>query len=148
MPNVYVIMGDRNARKSATIRALTGAFQKDVYQVAIQDTRIINVFVHISSLQESQISPQQFIHQIGQNDYQYVLVSLWISQGNRQPNGSVYIQNFLNARWNILQIVVLGTNHLPYGLSPNIPHPKHIPNSQGLPANQIASQIREWWQWL
>ena len=148
MPDAYVIMGDRNTRKSSTIRALTGAFQRGLYRVATQNAGVIDIFVQISALQESGISPQQFIQQVGQNNYQYVLVSLWISQGNGQPNGQTYIQYFLYAGWNILAIVVLGTNRLPYFLPRNTPPPRFIPNSQALPANQISSQIRTWWQWL
>ena len=148
MPDVYVIMGDRNAKKSATIRALTGAFRKGLYQVATQNAGVIDIFVQISSLQESRIPPQAFIQQVQRGNYQYVLVSLWISQGNGRPNGLTYIHSFLNAGWNIQAIVVLGTNVLPYNLPRRIPNPNFIPNSQNLPANQIASQIRGRWQWL
>ncbi len=148
MTDVYVIMGDRNTRKSATIRALTGAFKRGLYRVATQNVGVIDIFVQISSLQESRIPPQNFIQQVQQSNYQYVLVSLWIFQSNRQPNGLTYIQSFLNAGWNIQAIVVLGTDRLPYNLPADTPNPNFIPNSQNLPANQIASQIRGWWQWL
>ena len=147
MQDVFIIMGDRNTRKSATIRALTGAFRKGEYQVA---THIINmdVFVQISSLQESGISTQDFIREANQNSCINVLVSLWIHQGNGQPNGLTYIQDFLNAGWNLRDIVVLGINNLPYNLPTGSSNPNFIPNSQNLPANQIASQIRGWWQWI
>ena len=148
MPDVYVIMGDGNTRKSATIRALTGAFQRGLYQVATRNAGVIDIFVQISALQESKISPQQFIQEVTQNNYQHILVSLWISQGGRQPSGQDYIRNFLNAGWNILEILVLGTATLSYNLPPGSPPPNYIPNSRNLPANQIASQIRTWWQWL
>jgi len=147
MLNIFIIMGDRNTRKSATIRALTGAFQRKVYQVATQMGNI-DIFVQISSLQESRISPQKFIKEIEEYNCPNVLVSLWISQGNGQPDGLTYIREFLNRGWNIQQIVVLGVNNLPYNLPQNTPSPNYIPNSRDLPANQIASQIREWWQWL
>jgi hypothetical protein len=147
MPNVFIIMGDRNTRKSATIRALAGPFQKGIYQVATHIGNI-DIFVQISSLQESRISPQNFISEISQDNYQNVLVSLWVSNGNGQPNGYTYIQDFVHAGWNIQEIVVLGVNNFPNNLPENTPNPRFIPNSQNLPANQIASQIREWWQWL
>lgn len=147
MPNVFIIMGIRNGKKSAAIRALSGAFKRGKYSVATLNGNI-DVFIQISSLQESKISPQAFIREVNQNRYPNVLVCLWISQGRGQPTGETYIQNFLNAGWNIQQIVILGANNLPYNLPQNTTHPNYIPNSQNLPANHIASQIRSLWQWL
>jgi len=147
MPDIFIILGDRNTRKSATIRALTGAFQKGLYQVATRGGNI-DIFVQISSLQESRISPQDFISEVSQNHYQSVLVSLWISNGNGQPNGHTYIQDFLHVGWNIREIVILGVNNLPTNLPQNTPTPTFILHSRTLPANQIASQIRGLWQWL
>ncbi len=147
MPNIFIIMGDRNTRKSATIRALTGVFHGGVYKVATKE-RDIDVFVQISSFQESKMSSQDFIGKVNENNYSNVLVALWVSKGNKQPNGFTYIQDFLDASYNIQQIVVLGTNNLPYDLPKNTPNPNYIHNSQNLPANRIASRIRRWWQWL
>ena len=146
MPDVYVIMGDKNTRKSSTIRALTGVYNKGVYEIAIQGGQVIDVFVQISSLQESGISPQEFIKET--KNYQHILLSLWILSGNGQPDGLTYIQDFINAGWDIREIVVLGMNNLPYNLPTNAPKPKYIQNSINLPANQIASQIRNWWKWF
>jgi hypothetical protein len=148
MSNIFAIIGERNTRKSATTRALTGAFKRGVYQIETSGGDIIDFFVQISSLQESGISPKEFIEECNQNSYSDVLVCLWISGGNGQPNGLTYIQNFLNAGWDIREIVVLGTNKLPYTLPQHTPTPNFVSNSQNLPANNIASRIREWWQWL
>ncbi len=148
MPNIFIILGGRNTRKSSTIRALTGVSRENIYQVAIQ-RGIIDVFVKISSLQESKISPEDFISEVNQNRYQNVLVSLWIARSGQQPDGNVYIQNFLRTGWNIREIVVLGRDSLPYNNLPQgLPEPRFILNSREMPVNQIASQIRERWQWL
>jgi len=48
MPDMYVIMGDRNTRKSATIRALTGAFKRGPHQVATRNAGVTDIFVQIS----------------------------------------------------------------------------------------------------
>jgi len=78
-----------------------------------------------------------------------VLVCLWISEGNGQPNGHTYIKAFLKEGWNIKEkIVILGTNELPYDLPQDTPDLKFIHDSQNRPANWIASQVREWWRWL
>lgn len=152
MVDIFIIMGGRNTKKSATIRALTGVFKRKNYKVAIETRQgnidVINVFVQISSLQESRISPQDFINQIKQNGYLNVLVSLWISSSNGQPDGITYIQEFISVGWNIREIVVLGTNSLSDHLPTDAPAPNFIPNSRDLPANQVASQIRRLWQWL
>ena len=148
MPNIFIIMGEKNTRKSATIRALTGVHHKTRRGYQIGTPRgDINVFIKISSLQESPISPQDFITDIQNRNYQNVLISLWISQGNGQPNGVTYIREFLNVGWNISQIVVLGTDNI-QNSPQNTPVPYYISNSRTLPSNTIASQIRERWQWL
>ena len=148
MPNIYIIMGNGNSGKSRTIRALTGISRmRDTgYQIGTQ-IGDINVYVRVSSLQESDISPQDFIREVQNGNYQNVLVGLWINQGNGQPNGVNYIQEFLNAGWNINQIVILGANNVP-NLPQNTSQPNPILNSRTLPSNTIASYIRNWWQWL
>jgi len=152
MPDLYIIMGDRNVRKSSTIRALTGAYNKGVYKIAIKSGQVIDVFVQISSLQESKISPEDFIKEVNSEKYKHVLLSLWISPGNEQKSGLDYINEFIKEKeWSIKEIVVLGMNESEknnLGLPTNVPTPNFIQNSGSLPANQIASQIRNWWCWL
>lgn len=36
MPDVWIIMGESGTKKSATIRALTGAFKKGYYDISYQ----------------------------------------------------------------------------------------------------------------
>lgn len=148
MPDIFVVIGDANSRKSYTIRALTGAYNKGFYDIGLQNNNILNVYVHISSLQESRISPQQFVTDLNTVGYSYVLVSLWIRSGHGQPDGLTYLNAFISAGWNVQDIVVLGTPQLPYALPTSVPTPAFIPNSVGLPANNIASQIRGTWNWL
>ena len=149
MPDVFVIMGDRNTRKSSTIRALTGIYQRKVYQVALRSNVRIDIFVHPSSLQEVKLSPPIFINQVNQNNYNYILVSLWISPYRNFPNGMTYIGSFIQASWNIRGIVILGSATLPNSPSLSLSAlPQFIPNSSMLASNEIASQIRNWWQWL
>ena len=146
MPDMYLIMGDRDVRKSSTIRALTGAPRKNVYEVATAEGNI-DVFVQLSSLQESEIEPEEFIDEVG--GYLHVLISLWIRQRNEQlPDGLTYIRHFLDAGWNIRQVVVLGAEELPYELPLAVENVHYIPDAENMPTNQIAHQIREWWQWL
>jgi hypothetical protein len=147
MPNIFIIIGEDNTRKSSTIRALTGASKRNVYQVATINQHI-QIFVQISALQEQGKSPQQFMNEITQMSCPNVLLSLRINAVGRQPNSLTYIQNFLGANWCIREIVVLGTNQLPYNLPNNLPTINYIPNARNMTNNEIASKIRQWWQWL
>jgi len=146
--NVYLILGDSHTRKSSTIRALTGAYNKRIYEIATQNGNI-EAYVQISSLQESQISPEDFINSEDIENVENILVSLWIQgRGNNIPNGLGYIQSFIQSGWNIINpIIVLGTNNLPFVLPQNI-QPSFIEDSPILPANAIANRIRDQWNWL
>ena len=148
MPNIFIIMGDEKTKKSSTIRALTGIYQMRSYDVGTQNGEI-NVFIHPSSLQETDTSSQEFINK--HTTKENILVSLWIRDKRGRddyfPVGIEYIRNFIDAGWNISQIVGLGVDNIP-NLSQNTPQPHYILNSRNLPSNTIASQIREWWRWL
>src|SRR5258708_7194310 len=111
MPTVYAILGDENTRKSSTTRALTGAEQRRVMSVATAAGRI-DIFVQISSLQESHILPQDFIAEMTAAGHQNILVTLWFSQLGALATGTDYLREFANAGWVIQQIVVLGTTPL------------------------------------
>ena len=148
MPDIYVIMGDRDVKKSSTIRALTGAARETVFEVATEEGNI-DVFIKLSSLQESGEEPEEFINEVTDGGYSHVLISLWIRQRNEQlPDGLTYIHRFLDAGWNIRQIVVLGAEELPYELPQAVENVHYIPDAENMPTNQIAHQIREWWRWL
>jgi hypothetical protein len=147
MPTVYAMLGDGNTRKSSTTRALTGAAQRRIVSVATA-AGSIDVFVQISSLQESRILPQEFIAEMITARHQNLLVTLWVSPLGAFPPGTDYLREFAIAGWVIQQIVVLGTTPLLPPLHAGAPTPNLIPNSPATPANQIASFIRGWWNWL
>jgi len=144
MPNVFVLIEEDGARKSSTIRALTGIHNKGDWQVATT-TVIMNIYIETRSLQEKSIRPQDFINQFGNK--QNILISLRINPCKGCPGGVDYINAFVSNGWNISQIVILGTNILP-GLSQGLPQPFPIPIVPIEPANQIASRIRTRWGWF
>ncbi len=150
MPDIYIIIGGKNTRKSSTIRALTGAHSKGIYQIKTANN-VLDTYVQISSLQESKITPQDFIKTINSSNANHVILSLWINASkkyvNQHPHGVNYIDEFIKAGWEIKQITVLGAANLP-NLPNNAPHPNYIQNAQNMPSNQIASQIRSIWNWL
>ena len=151
MPTVYAILGDSNSRKSSTVRALTGASQYGHWSLTTLAGNLPDFYVQVSSLQEKGISPQDFIAKITAIGRQNILVTLWISQRitptATYPAGTDYLRAFAGAGWIIQQIVVLGTTPLP-PLHAGAPTPNLIQRSATMPANQIASLIRGWWNWL
>lgn len=147
MPTVYAILGDGNTRKSSTSRALTGVAQRKAVTVATPVGNI-DVFVQIKSLQEANISAQDFITEMTQAGHSHMLVTLWVSQFWTFPPGTDYLRDFAIAGWTINQIVVLGPTPLAPPLHAGAPVPRLIPNSAITPVNQIASQVRGWWNWL
>ena len=152
MPNIFIIIGDQNTRKSSTIRALTGVGREREIAVATL-TQTISVFAKVSSLQEADILPQDFITSVQGHNYDNILVSLRIAEivgrnGTRYPIGQTYIQEFVNVGWNIAEVVVLGNNILPYPLPAVAPALNSIANSTNIPVNQISTTIKNWWNWI
>ena len=148
--DVYIIMGDPNTKKSATVRALTGIYNKNVWEIETVGGSAFRMFIQVSSLQESGILPGDFVTSIGSiSGITAVLVTLWIDRNpyNGCPDGRTYISQFLGAGWTIREIVVLGRGSLPYSLPAGSPPPLHISNISR-PANAIAHDIRNRWEWL
>ena len=157
MPNLFIVLGNENTRKSSTIRALTGIYRESNYLIETHPGNMM-VFAKSSSLQESKIQPMDFIHRINTENFDNVLTALWIhdyiytdpatGQQIRYPTGIEYVRDFLTANWHIQQIVVLGTNGLPNPLPAGCPTPNYVPNSAAKAANEISSDVRRWWNWL
>jgi hypothetical protein len=108
----------------------------------------IDVFLQISSLQEQNILPPVFIAEMTAAGHSNILVTLWVSQLGAFPAGTDYLRDFEGAGWIINQIVVLGATPLLPPLHIGAPIPNPIPHSATMPANQIASLVRGWWNWL
>ena len=60
-PNVYIIMGETNMKKSSTIRCLAGIHNKNIFDIKHQNGNIRPTFVLASSLQEAKISESDFV---------------------------------------------------------------------------------------
>ncbi len=166
MRRVFVILGESRSGKSATIRALTGAFRRGILQVATQDGNI-DIFVQISALQEAKIRPDGFIDEVnrveGEPD---ILVALRprSTNGGNFPDAMSYIAQFEQEGWSIVGIVFLDselnalTNALTDELRDRYQHLFVVPNSRYIPANEItpryipaneiAHRIRGEWGWL
>jgi len=149
MRRVFVILGESRSRKSTTIRALTGAFQRGPWQVATQDGNV-NIFAQISALQEANISPEEFVQTINATENgPDVLVTLRLRASRANPDAFGYIERFEQEGWDVVAIVLLG--RAPQESSNRLSEISHeffaIPDSIELPSNWIAHQIRERWGW-
>jgi len=154
MPNIFIVVGDANAGKSALIRCLTGLSRRrdGTWRVATEQNPDMPIFVLISALQESENyarTPAQFIKDVNEKGFENVLVPLRRSRSRGFPDCYEYINAFHNADgWEIMQIVVLGEgfeeNRLPAGLLNllviNLP--------QENPANHNAANVRRQWGWI
>jgi hypothetical protein len=151
MPNVYVILGDSNARKSSTMRALTGVRQEsDYWEMATRSGGVDIFYIRTMSLQEAGITPQVFVKKINQLVVSNVFISLRIKPlkkaGKIYAAGADYLDAFKRAKWNIKTLFVLGDPALPPRLPTGI-RANLISKSRTRPANEIASTIRGVWNW-
>lgn len=151
MPDIYVVLGYANCRKSSTVRALTGASRRGMFSIATA-AGISDFFVQITSLQEAGIMPATFSQEMRQRNSQNILTSLWITErtygATTYPAGIEYFREFLAQGWTVRGVSVLGANTLPYQLPTGCPVPNYVVNPAQMANNQIASQIRNWWHWV
>jgi hypothetical protein len=144
--NVYLLMGDRNTRKSSSVRCLTGLYKKDTRKIELVNKEEIEIFAMLQALQEAKVHPDVFIKLVKKEKYSNVLVPLRIERANRCPAGSEYVKKFLDEGWNVKPIIVLGTDRLPYQLASNIV-PEYIKDSADKPNNRNVKKIRSKWGW-
>ena len=99
MPDIYLIIGYPDCRKSSTVRALTGAAQRRTFLIAT-DVGLENFFVQITSLQEAGIMPSDFINEMQRiNSTINILSNLWITEridgSTTYPAAAEYLQQFI-----------------------------------------------------
>lgn len=152
--NLTIILGNKNSRKSSTIRALTGLGRRGICQIELDNHipnlkgSIIDFYVRISSLQESGESPEIFIQEIELNKYENILIPLWIDQLNDLPNGKKYIDIFVERKCDIKEVIVLGSNKLPYDIPIAKSSIYYLPDSKTTPNNRNIKEIKKWIKWI
>lgn len=151
MPNLYVIIGEQNTRKSSTIRALSGFYRRDKnltkpHYITFTNGNVEDFYIDPTSLQEKKISSQKLINDA--LNYNNVLICLREHPFNNLPDYYSYLNDFMNAGWNLVGITVLGTNNLHKGIPISNVSPLFEQNSITMPSNQIAHRIRNSWNWL
>ena len=149
MPNVWAVIGQGNARKSSTIRALTGVGNTRHLPPAgatppLWDVSFVGgpvqTYVFALALQEIHITSADFIQMVNASGAHEVIVALRYT--NAVYGGAMaYLTAFQTAGWNIAGYAVLGPNNPGIGFGGGI----HIPGNMTTPSNAIAGQLRSAW---
>lgn len=155
-PNVYVILGEANMRKSSTMRCLSGVDRKNVYKIQHANGNIRDTFVQITSLQEADCTESEFVTYVTQNvkkPYEDIFICLRINnlihpKTKRQLNRAEdYINHFKNIKWNIVAIVDFqdANNTVQLG---NITSTLTLTDTHKDPANYTASIVKNHFNWI
>jgi len=137
MTKAFIIIGEAGMRKSGAVRALTGAYHRGLYPVETKNSGVLDLFVQIRSLQEVKKSAVKFIEEMSDEGYNHILLTL------RPEGANNYIKKFIKAKWEIISIITFIKDNVP-----DIEQTYHtINNTDSMPANKIASVIRNLWNW-
>jgi hypothetical protein len=144
MPTVWAVIGQHNARKSSTIRALTGKgnvrlANPGLWDVLYVGLGLVPTLVFPVGLQEVNIPAAQFILTVGAIQAANVIVAM--RYDSPLGNAQAYLTAFQAAGWNIAGYAVLGPHAPLPGFAGGVP----FPNAAVTPSNQIAAQLRTAW---
>ncbi|MGE6487402.1 hypothetical protein [Paenisporosarcina sp. NPDC076898] len=152
LPDLYVLIGEQNTRKSSTIRALSGFRDRSggglarPHYITFSNGQQEAFYIEPTSLQEKKIPSINVINEA--NNYDNVLLALREKSINNYPDYYEYLDDFITAGWRIVGLLVLGTNTLQRGLPSTISNVLYEPNSKNKSSNALAAQLRNSWQWL
>jgi hypothetical protein len=154
MPNLHIIIGDTNTRKSSLLRCLTsvggGSSNKDM-SVSLVNNNIIVVHCVMSALQElyNPRTPAEFIAYVqalepAPTD---IAFALHVSAHGNYPDVLTYIQEFTQAGWQVSNVALLGALACSLQGLPGAAKVARVPNSPNRPTNESASGVRQVWGW-
>jgi len=159
MPNLHVIIGDPDTRKSSLTRCLVGVGRVNHgsgtrWDVALVRGAPIKLFCKVASLQEGQ-------HAMGSTAFirfvkdlrpvpDEILISLRVS-GGRFPDAVDYLSAFNAASWPVRSVALMDTSAI--GLAPLRAlaagaRVARVPGSSIVPTNASAALVRKVWGWV
>jgi len=145
--DAYFIVGEPNARKSSILRSLTGCANRSIRDIRLANGRNIRVYARVSSLQESETTPQQFIAEAGSKGVDAVVFCLWPYANSKKPaaypDAASYVAAFQQASWNFIACAVLGGTRF----RPNTPRVHTFPGAVVDPINVTAAAVRQHYRW-
>lgn len=154
MPNLHIIIGDSNTRKSSLLRCLTGVGSGNATRyIDVTETSgsTIQVYCILSALQENYKPqlPAQFIKIIKslRPKPTDVAFTLRVSPRGSYPGFNAYLQAFTAAGWPVLNVALLGSSACIQGSQISAQAVISVPLSPQQPTNLTASQVRAAWQW-
>lgn len=155
MPNLHIIIGDSNTRKSSLLRCLTGlggGNSKRFLQVMEASGNVITVYCMVAALQEDYkpMSPEDFIAHINSltprpND---IAFTLRVSAQGAFPSFGAYFQAFSQVGWPVMSVALLGQSACAQQSSIQCRKIWSAPKSPSQPTNQTAADVRNAWQWV
>ncbi|MEO6276098.1 MAG: hypothetical protein ABIP34_23160 [Rhodoferax sp.] len=154
MPNLHIIVGDSNTRKSSLLRCLTGIGSGNATKyldIAEAAGSSIKVYCMLSALQENYKprTPSEFIDYVKALSPQAtdIAFTLRVEARGNYPSLDVYLQAFSSVGWPVVNAALLGP--LACAQQQNIPCQRicAVTQSPDLPTNKTASQVRKVWQW-
>jgi hypothetical protein len=144
-------------------RCLTGSGSGKIRTrpIATRSGTTINVYVHLSSLQEDYKrikTPADFVRQVSRENCDAVLFSLW-PRGrrghNKRPDADVYLRHFVDeAGWNIVKVACLGnsatkiTTSFPEGVIKPFSEVTPPKTKPPMTSNTVAAKVREHFDWV
>ena len=149
---LYIITGAPNVRKSSVIRALTGVFLTDTFQIQFEnDTTPTQTHVMIASpneikstVYEQGMTIQQlfdYLNNLNENDTAVILPIRSANPKFNLPVASEYIQALHNEGFEIAEVAMFNEAiTLPNGVNGTL-----FNNTQNTPSNQTASEVRKLW---
>jgi hypothetical protein len=151
MPDVWAVIGPADARKSSTIRALTGVgnvphppipskASPPLWDVSYLKRGAIPTFVYPCALQEVHFESSGFMKTVVKSGATKVIVALRYS--NRvHGDARDYLTDFRKKGWAIAGYAVLG----PLPLLPGFGGGIRIPDAASTASSVIAAQLRQAW---
>ena len=155
MPNLHIIIGDSNTRKSSLLRCLTGIGSGNATRfMDVTETtgNVITVYCMLSALQENYkpLLPAEFVKYIKAlrpvpTD---IAITLRVSPTRSYPAFSAYLQTFSQAGWGVVNVALLGPSACAQQAAIACPNICAVTNSPLQPSNQTANQVRNAWGWV
>ncbi len=145
--DAYVIIGNANTRKSSVLRSLTGCFNRSIRQIQPATGAVLDVYARVSSLQESETTPNDFVKEVTGANVPCVAFCLWPHPNPKDPaaypDAQAYIKTFIAAGWQIKRCAVIGVSNVS-NLGVQVQHFTGVP---ALPINRGAEQVRKYFGW-
>ena len=147
--DAYFIVGTANTRKSSVLRSLTGCFNRNNREIALIGGGQLAIYARVSSLQESETTPQDFIIEASATGQTTTIFCLWPhahpdpAKAALYPNAHAYLAKFISAGWSFQACAVLGTSTI----VPATPRVGHFLNVPSLPINLGAQAVRSHFGW-